>query len=243
MKLLRLFIIGFLGYTFGYCLGTCTKGMAQTASYEVVHLNSLNTVSLRGKVASAREVNLTVNNTVVFDEEVTPNTVHNLFGALLFVRVNNDDLTQPIYLLIASPGGSYYEALRLKDIINSVPNLVVICKYCASAAGMLFGTFTGPRYVINKSELLMHEMYVNHVTSIIASNPRFSISLKKDSEDFNALLYKRIGISKAVYQKKIKGTEWSLIGPDIVKFNLADEVVKVNCDAFMQVVAPVTCKF
>jgi ATP-dependent protease ClpP protease subunit len=143
-------------------------------------------------------------------------------------------------VVIVSGGGQYGEGVRLMNVINSVPNTTVICKYCASAAGMVFGASTSRRLVIQKSELIMHEMFMDHITANMMG-PNLANSLKKSSDEFNQIMYSKIGMSKADYEKKILNTEWILDGIDIVKFHLADEFVRLDCDDILKYILKDTC--
>jgi len=141
-----------------------------------------------------------------------------------------------------SPGGRYDSALIMQKILSKIPNTAVICKYCASAAGWIFATAPGPRLVIAKSSLMMHEMYLSHATAHMVINTIAMINFENESDDFNKALYSRIGMSKEAYEKKILNTEWTLDGEDIVKFHLADGLIKIHCDPYMASLAPETCK-
>lgn len=189
--------------------------------------------------AFAETVKLNAMNTVVFDDTIDFNSVHNIANAIAFTRIITTP-QEPVYMLLASPGGNFSEYRRLKYIINKLPGLVLICRYCASTAGALFGTFPGPRYVTADSELLMHEMYVDHVTSASLTKTNLD-SLKKASDEFNEEIYKQLGITKQQYQKKIENNEWILKGQGIVNHNMADKVVSIACDDFLQAAAPATC--
>jgi ATP-dependent protease ClpP protease subunit len=148
---------------------------------------------------------------------------------------------ETLYLIIASPGGEYPASLVLKSFMAQVPNMQVICKYCASAAGMLFATFPGKRLSMDKSIVLMHEMHLPRTTAKIAQDGVSITSLIRSSEEFDKLMYDVIGISRKEYEAKITNTEWIVRDKESVKLKLADEFVVISCDAYMKAVAPQTC--
>ncbi len=183
-------------------------------------------------------------NTYVWSSEITPVTTDEFMAALIGKRVLLDRINPyaKLYIVIVSGGGSYEHSLAMRRLIPQIPYVSLICKYCASAAGFIFGTTPGiPRLAIKKSQLLMHEMYLPHFTAEHAKNPSIARDLIKSSNEFNKALYEKIGISKAEYEKKIIGKEWNLYGEELVKNNLADKMVTIKCDEYVKQLAPDTC--
>lgn len=194
-------------------------------------------------VAKPQEVELTRVNTYVFSSEINPVTTDEFMAALVGKRVLLDSLNPqaPLYIVIVSGGGSYENSLVMKRIIEKVPHVQLICKYCASAAGFIFGTTPVPRLAIKKSILLMHEMYLAHYTAKNASNPAIARNLITSSEEFNKAMYTKLQMSKEDYEKKIVDKEWNLYGEELVKNHLADKLVTVKCDYYIKQLAPDTC--
>ncbi len=183
-------------------------------------------------------------NTYVWSNEVSPVTTDEFIAALIGKRVLLDRVNPyaKLYIVIVSGGGSYEHALAMKRLISQIPYVTLICKYCASAAGFIFATTPGTeRLAIKKSQLLMHEMYLPHFTAENAKNPSIAKDLIKSSDEFNAAMYTKIGISKAEYEKKIINKEWNLYGEDLVKNKLADKLVNIKCDTYVNTLAPDTC--
>lgn len=189
-----------------------------------------------------RTIYLTFKNVVVLDGEINPTSADTFIKAFLGARAMLPE-KETLYVLIVSQGGQYRSGQLIKRALKEVPNTEFICKYCASAAGELFGT-TGAghkRLVSEKSIMLMHEMYLPKFTAEMIKDPSILRDLKRDSDSFNEAHYKTIGISKEEYEKKIINKEWTLYGADIIKWRLADEFVKITCDSYIKNVAPDTC--
>lgn len=187
-----------------------------------------------------RTINLTGENTIIFNTEVTGVSVDVFMKATLGARQMLAP-TKTLYVLIVSGGGEYESGKNLLGFFKLVPNTQMICKYCASMAGAIFVESGVKRLVIPKSQLLMHEMYYPHFTAKMGENPSYITSLKKDSDDFNKFFWSRIPMTKEAYERKILNTEWNLYGQEIVNNNLADELVDIKCDAYVQRLAPDTC--
>lgn len=185
-------------------------------------------------------IELSGNNVVLLNTEIKDDTMDTFAAAVVGKRIMLGP-DKPLYILIVSGGGLYGTSLRMKRLFEVIPDIQVICKYCASAAGMLFVTHKGPRLVTNKSVLLMHEMYIEHATAKIVTNLFQVRMLIKNSDDFNKMHYDLIGISKEEYEKKIVGKEWTVEGKDIIKLHLADKFVHIHCNDYLKSMAPDTC--
>lgn len=148
-----------------------------------------------------RAVQLNYQNTIVFSTEVDRLTVSVFIAALVGKRIMLPP-NETLYVVIASGGGEYPSGLQLLEAIHNIPNTQIICKYCASAAGMLFATSGLPRLVTTKSVVLMHEMFMDHITAEMMNNPNYQVELKTASDDFNQRMYSVIGMSKEDYEKK-----------------------------------------
>jgi len=200
-------------------------------------------VTVSAVAKAPQTVELTGVNTYVFSNEINAVTTDEFISALIGKRaiLDNVDPKATLYIVIVSGGGEYYNAVLMKELIAKVSNVTLICKYCASAAGFIFGTTSVPRLAIKKSIVLMHEMYIPKLTANNAKNPALLNSLIKDSDAFNLALYSKIGISKEEYEKKIINKEWTLYGEDVVKYKLADKLVTIHCDGYVKQLAPDTC--
>lgn len=194
-------------------------------------------------IAPIKTIELNAINTLVFNEDIDAASADWFVSALIGKRMMLDrhDPKATMYVIIASGGGVYYDVKMMRAMLAKIPNVAVICKYCASAAGYLFITFPGKRYVIEKSHVLMHEMYIPKLTAAQVDTYNFE-SLIKDSEEFNEEHYRRIGITRKEYEKKIIEKEWSVFGAGIIEIHLADEIIKLSCNPYVQRMAPDTCK-
>jgi len=204
--------------------------------------NTTTTPQVKKNVDVAARVTLTASNTVIYDTDISLVSVNNIYSSI----VNKRSITpiyEPIYLVIVSGGGQYSAVRLLVDNLRQIPNLVMICRYCASSAGYLFATHSGRRLVSKGSELLMHEMFIPKLTANDTKNPQVITSLVQSSNEFNQTIAKIIGISIEQYEAKIiPNKEWSLLDADIVKHKLADAVIsKIECDVWIRQMAPMTC--
>lgn len=189
---------------------------------------------------SEKVVTLTRFNTLIFNQDIDALSVIN-FASTLVGRRMMLPMDQTLYVVIVSGGGRYKAAQEFRNILKEMPNTQVLCKYCASAAGFVFADAGIKRLVIKKSELMMHEMYIPHITAREIVQKSISDDLIHESNEFNKVMYDYIGITKDAYEKKIANTEWTVRGADLVKMHLADRLVEVACDEIMNRLAPDTC--
>lgn len=187
------------------------------------------------------EIHLNGRNTVILSDDIGLNSTDLFVAAVAGKRIMLP-LDQTLYIVVASPGGTYGSAVQIATMMAQLPNTKMFCRYCASAAGMIFAVFPKPNRLISKnSEVVMHEMYMDNVTANQVMQKIKLVDLIIASEEFNKTMRSVIGISRKEYEAKIIGTEWHVIGADLIKLKLADELVTISCDRYMTMLAPKTC--
>lgn len=193
--------------------------------------------------AKTETIELDGRNTVVMDENMDDLSTHKFMQAILGARISIPP-EQMLYVVISSNGGNYKSALTLEGVLentSSNSNITIICKYCASSAGYVFATFKGTKLVIKSSRVLMHEMVLLRVSAVQSMNKPILEDLQVNSDAFNKAMYSHLRISKEEYEKQIIGKEWNLYGEDIVKHHLADKLVNIHCNHYLEGVIPHTC--
>lgn len=201
---------------------------------------SLLVSSCSNATVKPRIINLTGKNTIIFNQEIDPVSVDNAIKGLIGARTMLPE-NETLIVILVSGGGEYSRGKVILSLISKLPNIQIYCKYCASMAGAIFVGSGVKRLVTAKSVLLMHEMFYPHFTAQMAMNAAYAKSLIEDSDEFNKEFYKRVPMTKEAYEKKILNTEWTLYGEEIIKNNLADEMVEFNCDIYVKTLAPDTC--
>lgn len=196
------------------------------------------------KPSALPTVELNRYNTYVFSEEINPVTTDVFVAALVGKRIMLDQALgrdAMLYVVLVSGGGLYDNSLIMRNALRKIPNVTLICKYCAYAAGFIFISTGVPKLAIKKTIMLMHEMYLPHVTAKHTLNAGMLASLRRSSDEFNKAHYTVIGISKEEYEKKITDKEWTVRGAELIPLHLADKIVKLNCDQTVKFLAPDTC--
>lgn len=192
-------------------------------------------------VVNAREIELGTHNTVILDGRLDMLAIDQFAPAAVAKRMFLPE-QETLYVLIASEGGQAGAAYELLSIIDSLPNTAVICKFCASGAGMIFAATKQKRLAIDKSVAIMHEMFQPKLTANIARNRSRLNDLIASSEAFDKVMYTSLKMRKKDYQSRINDKEWEIKGKELVDFKMADELITVKCiGERFPLIAPDTC--
>lgn len=188
-----------------------------------------------------KTIELTMRNTLIFNSDIDIVTADNFAASLLMKRILLPK-DQTLNILLASGGGTYQFAQFMVQFIEQVPNVRIICKACHSAAAYIMAATHVPKFVMENSTMVLHEMFLEKVTARTANDGASIESLKKESAELNKIMADAMKLSVKSYYAKIENTEWSLEGEEIVKNHLANKLITVKCDALMHKAAPRTCK-
>jgi ATP-dependent protease ClpP protease subunit len=183
--------------------------------------------------AKPKLIYLSHQNTIIFGSDVSDISVDTFIFALLGKRMQIPQ-NETMYIVISSPGGIYEEGLVLKDMMAILPNTQFVCVYCASASAMIFVAQPQPNRLITENSLIiLHEAFRNHVTYKQVEKMDVQ-QFKTSSDEFNKNFWPLMKMSKEAYEKKIENSQWNIKGKESLKLNLADQLVKVECDGFLQ---------
>lgn len=189
----------------------------------------------------SRLINLNSRNTASINEHIDAYNADKDASQILLKRLTLPP-EETLYIVVASLGGDLGYLPLLTNVIATLPNTELICKYCASAAAALFISTGQKRLVLDQSIMVIHHMYVNHVTADDIKDSKFITELEKSSEAFDKIFYPRLKMSKSDYENKVRGSkEWVLSSNDMLSYKIADEKVRVYCDRWISMLMPNTC--
>ena len=99
--------------------------------------------------------------TIFLTEEITTNSATEILKQLLFLE--SEDTSEPIKLIINSPGGQVSAGLMLYDQLKSMT--VPVDLYCVElaasmAAVILAGGTPGHRFILKHSKVMIHEPFI-----------------------------------------------------------------------------------
>lgn len=95
---------------------------------------------------------------VYLGEDVNPDTANIIIMQFLWLAADNPDT--PINFYINSPGGSVYDGLAIKDVIDHIPCKVntVGVGMCASMGAYLLAAGTGERKAMKNCRIMIHSV-------------------------------------------------------------------------------------
>lgn len=209
MNLLRLVLYGIIGYLLGYSIGKCIQGHAQAEMNEVVHLNTGNTVVLRGVI-----------------EELSVLDTQLRIAKLVALRGIR---TYPIYLVLDSPGGGVDAGIQLIEFTKVIPNIRTITIFAASMAAITVELLPGSRLITNNGTLMFHraaaqisgQVEVGELETRMASLKALILGLEER-------IASRLKIPVSEYKVKVKDEMW-LSSKESIKEKAADKIVDISC--------------
>jgi ATP-dependent protease ClpP protease subunit len=178
--------------------------------------------------AKSETIVLTEDNHVLFSGVVTEESVAKAQVELVKIAVKTR-MSQPIYLVIDSPGGSVMAGNRFIDFANSFPHKInAICLFCASMGYHMFQSLD-ERIVYPSSTLMSHRVSINGLSGQVPGEAVTRLNeIIAVSNEMDAKVAKRVGISLKAYQELIYDELW-LSGEAAVKTNHADKMTKIRC--------------
>lgn len=169
---------------------------------ENIILDANNTYTLRGKV----------------NDQMADAFIYNVVANTLHVNSN-------INIFINSEGGSVLAGNRIVDFIKN-KNYTCIAARAYSMAFVILQACKN-RYVLSSATVMQHQQSLSLEGELSMLN-NFLHMTKSIEEDLDAMQSKRIGMTVDAFKAKVNN-EWWLYGADIVKNNVADKIVSVEC--------------
>lgn len=178
--------------------------------------------------ASPTKINLTPENTVVFRDAVTSNSIGVLQQDLFAISagLEKDDI---IYLVIDSPGGSIPAGLDMQDIITLIPQKIHTISIFAASMGFFLSQLGDQRFITERGVMMGHRAKGGFEGQFENGEIESQLALwKKIVRSMEEFLAEKMGISLEKYKEKTKDEMW-LYGKEAVSENAADDVVQIIC--------------
>lgn len=189
-------------------------------------------------IPKQKTLELNVHNVAVLSSNVSALEVDKDISDIAFKRLVLPQQST-LYIFIFSYGGDVDMGNRLAYFIDHQTNVELVCVFCASMGAAIFELPNHPRYVVEKSRMMLHEM--KRLLSAHNATPEVIDDIQKESDAFNAIFVKRTGILKAKFDQLILDKEWYLDADEMLKNHLADEKVKLHCDPLVEHLMKNTC--
>jgi ATP-dependent protease ClpP protease subunit len=184
---------------------------------------------LTGTANAATTIVLNESNSIAFNQQVSDDYV-----AKKQVEFMGKDLrlpkTQPIYLILDTPGGSVMAGNAFIDFIKSLNRPVHTIVLFAASMGYQITQELGKRYITTTGTLMSHRGAVSGLSGQVPGELNSRLKMLEDAlTGMNVRAAKRVGMSLEAYQAAIISELW-VSGESAVKGNHADDIANVSCD-------------
>jgi ATP-dependent protease ClpP protease subunit len=177
----------------------------------------------------ARALNLNTANTVNLRGSINESSVAKAYQDIESLRNLRGVAKYPIYLVVNSPGGSVLQGMKLIKYMKTVPNLKVICLFCASMAHAILQHHPEERLILEDSMLMAHRASATFRGQFAQGEVESTLKVLSALINYlESITANRIGLSLKDYKQKIIN-EWWTFGAESIKQNVADRVITINC--------------
>lgn len=171
-----------------------------THSIPIINLNESNTIILRGQI----------------DKESVSRTIY---------EINRNDKKEELYLILDTYGGEVFHGMEL---INELENHKINCiVQKAYSMGFALLQSCNKRYILPHSTVMQHQMSMGLSGEIGKINNNLLLAQQYENYLTN-LQANRLNIDPILFSNKINN-EWWEFGNSIIKNNIADEMIYINC--------------
>jgi ATP-dependent Clp protease protease subunit len=147
--------------------------------------------------------------------------------ALSLQHLNSVSETEPITVLVNSPGGGIDAGLLMYDAVQTSPAPVrlVVLGAAYSMAALVFAGGQHGRYMLPNSKLMLHEPLLGcPIEGNTSSIKTISDDLLATRDKINTILAKHTGKSKTAIEEVTKHDHY-FTAEESVKFGMADKVI------------------
>jgi ATP-dependent Clp protease protease subunit len=178
----------------------------------------------------AKEITLTKTNTASLNGPVTAGSVSEVMQKLQEVS-NEGEASDPIYLVLNTPGGSVMDGLDLIQYMNTLRRPVLVVANFAASMGFHILQHSSVRMVTPFATIMSHRANGSFRGDIPQQvNSRIShITQLVDKMDEHVISRTSGKYNKESYTELIRDEYWS-VGDNAIKDGFADEVVTLKCD-------------
>jgi ATP-dependent Clp protease protease subunit len=178
-------------------------------------------------IFSQQIITLKKNNFININKEINSENI-NIWSKELS-KINSN----PTYIYIDSPGGSVDAGLQFINTINwylqQDKNVSCIAKSAYSMAFIIFQHCSN-RYIMLSTSLMQHQMSLSGLKGPINNMMNYLEMVNTISYELDNKISSRLNMTLTDYRTKISN-DWWVFGSDIIKNNMADELVIVGCDS------------
>lgn len=184
-------------------------------------------------------ITLSEGNSVLLNLPITEETVKDVQIKLMQLDTEGTD-SDPIYIVLNSPGGSIDAGMHLVETIQGLRRPVDSISIFSASMSFMLASYTRTRYVLDSATLMAHRASLGGVEGQIPGSffSRANDVLNHITEmEIHAA--SRAGQTLEEYRIAVADELW-LTGNAAIKQGHADKVTKISCDQSLTGLGPVT---
>lgn len=135
---------------------------------------------------------------------------------------------EPIYLILATPGGSVIDGMDIVNLAQSLDRPVHTITSFAASMGFVIAQHLNKRYILQNGILMSHRMKASAQGEVGGEMDEELAFAKAISREISKVCAERMSMELEAYEKRVSD-EWWLYGQHAVENKAADEVVTVDC--------------
>jgi ATP-dependent protease ClpP protease subunit len=170
---------------------------------------------------------LTESNSVMLRGPVSWESVTEVQKDLLLLSASVRE-SQPIYIVLDSPGGSVPAADMFITTMQSLPQPIHTISIFSASAAFQIAQHGKVRYGLRNTTLMSHRAVIR-TSGQLDGELESRVNLYKNMVNImDIVASNRVGLSMEVYKEKILN-EWWVYGQDNIKQNTLDKIVNMQC--------------
>lgn len=191
------------------------------------------TIIMALNIAYARVITLSKENTIGINQPISEEFVAKK-QLEIFEKHNKLPLTQPLYLVMDTPGGSVISGNLLINNIKALGRPVHTITLFAASMGYQIVQELGSRYIVESGQLMSHRGAVSGMSGQIPGELTSRVRhIQTMLHEMNVKAAGRIGVDVKLYKKQIQDELW-LTATKAKETNNVDEIVEAKCDATLE---------
>lgn len=178
-------------------------------------------------------ITLKTNNLVVLNTEI--NGASTTKAMVEIQKLNIIDTSEPIYLLISSPGGSVFDGVEFIRFAKTSRRIIhTVTIYAASMAFQIVQSLPGKRYIAEGGYFMSHRSAISNIGGQMPGELENRIDyMAQLTKELDTVIAKRAKITLKHYADLIHD-EYYAYPIKALKDHFADEKVDLSCDASLQ---------